>query len=60
MPRRMTADRRRRGLDFRFDAHARATRSTRTGSCTWPADHGLQDAMKERLLRAYLTEGELI
>jgi predicted DsbA family dithiol-disulfide isomerase len=24
------------------------------------AEHGLQDAMKERLLRAYFTEGELI
>jgi predicted DsbA family dithiol-disulfide isomerase len=48
------------GLDFRFDV-AR-------GGCTFDAhklidlahDHGVQDEMKERLLRAYFTEGELV
>jgi predicted DsbA family dithiol-disulfide isomerase len=48
------------GLDFRFGA-AR-------GGCTFDAhklidlahDHGVQDEMKERLLRAYFTEGELV
>jgi predicted DsbA family dithiol-disulfide isomerase len=48
------------GLDFRFDV-------ARSG-CTFDghrlvhlaAVHGLQDTMKERLLRAYFSEGELI
>ncbi len=48
------------GLEFRFDR-------TRGGN-TFDAHrvlhlaraHGLQDAMKERIMRAYLTEGELI
>jgi len=48
------------GLEFRFDI-------ARSG-CTFDAhrvvhlaaDHGLQDAMKERLLRAYFTEGQLV
>ena len=39
---------------------APATRSTPTGSCTSPPRTGVQDAMKERLMRAYLTEGEPI
>jgi predicted DsbA family dithiol-disulfide isomerase len=48
------------GLDFRFDiARSGATfdahRIVHLG-----AEHGLQDAMKERLLRAYFTEGELV
>ena len=48
------------GAIFRFD-------SVRSGStfdahriAHLAAEHGLQDAMKERLLRAYFTEGELI
>ncbi len=48
------------GLELRFDI-------ARSG-CTFDAhrvvhlaaDHGLQDAMKERLLRAYFTEGQLV
>ncbi len=48
------------GLDFHFDV-------ARSG-CTFDGhriihlagEHGLQDAMKERLLRAYFSEGELI
>jgi predicted DsbA family dithiol-disulfide isomerase len=48
------------GLDFHFE-------TTRGGNTLdghrlvhLAAEHGLQDAMKERLLRAYLSEGELI
>ena len=48
------------GLDFRFDI----ARSGRTFDghriIHLAAEHGRQDAMKERLLRAYFTEGELI
>ena len=48
------------GLDFRFDI----ARSGRTFDghriIHLAAEHGLQDAMKERLLQAYFTEGELI
>ena len=52
------ARRRRRARRSGFDDRARAaTRSTPTGSCTSRAAHGLQDAMKERLLRAYLERG---
>ena len=38
---------------------AAATRSTPTGCSTWPPRTAVQDAMKERLFRAYLGEGEL-
>jgi predicted DsbA family dithiol-disulfide isomerase len=56
----MTETAARDGLEFRFDR-------TRGGN-TFDAHrvlhlahaHGLQDAMKERIMRAYLTEGELI
>ena len=41
-------------------SRAAATPSTPTGSCSWPRPHGVQDAMKERLMRAYFTEGEPI
>jgi predicted DsbA family dithiol-disulfide isomerase len=48
------------GLEFRFDR----ARSGRTFDghriIHLAAEHELQDAMKERLLRAYFTEGELI
>lgn len=48
------------GLDFRFDV----ARSGRTFDAHrvihLAAEHDLQDAMKERLLRGYFTEGELI
>ena len=68
----MTASRRRRarasspsvaaaeGLDIASTSRAAATPSTPTGSCTSPTAHGLQDAMNERLMRAYFTEGEPI
>jgi predicted DsbA family dithiol-disulfide isomerase len=48
------------GLDFRFE-RARAG-STFDGHriIHLAGEHGLQDAMKERLLRAYFTDGELV
>ena len=48
------------GLDFRFDL-ARGGNTFDAHRLVHLAEaHGLQDAMKERLMRAYLTEGELI
>jgi predicted DsbA family dithiol-disulfide isomerase len=48
------------GLDFRFDI-ARAGNTFDAHRLVHLADaHGLQAAMKERLLRAYFSEGELI
>jgi predicted DsbA family dithiol-disulfide isomerase len=41
-------------------SHGAATPSTRTGLVHLAASRGLQDAMKERLMRAYFTEGERI
>jgi len=48
------------GLDFRFDI-ARSGNTFDAHRLTHlAAAHGLQDAMKERLLRAYLSEGQVI
>lgn len=48
------------GLDFRFDI-ARSGRTFDAHRLVHLAqEHGLQDAMKERLLRAYFTEGQLV
>ena len=48
------------GLDFRFDL-ARGGNTFDAHRLTHlAAAHGMQDAMKERLMRAYLTEGEPI
>jgi predicted DsbA family dithiol-disulfide isomerase len=48
------------GLDFRFDI-ARSGSTFDAHRLVHLADaHGLQDAIKERLLRAYFTDGELI
>ncbi|MEA2316134.1 MAG: hypothetical protein QOD44_323 [Solirubrobacteraceae bacterium] len=48
------------GLEFRFDA-ARSGNTFDAHRLLHLAEaHGLQDAMKERLMRAYLGEGELI
>lgn len=48
------------GLGFRFDI-ARSGNTFDAHRIVHLADeHGLQDAIKERLLRAYLTEGELV
>ncbi|HVF79276.1 MAG TPA: DsbA family oxidoreductase [Solirubrobacteraceae bacterium] len=48
------------GLDFRFDIARGANTFDAHRMIHLAAAHGAQDAMKERLMRAYLTEGELI
>jgi predicted DsbA family dithiol-disulfide isomerase len=48
------------GLDFRFDIARSGVTFDSHRIVHLAAEHGLQDAMKERLLRAYFTEGELM
>ena len=48
------------GLDFRFDIARSGLTFDGHRMIHLAAEHDLQDAMKERLLRAYLTDGELI
>ena len=48
------------GLPFRFDIARSGTTFDAHRLVHLAETHGLQDAMKERLLRAYFTEGELI
>ena len=48
------------GLDFRFDIARGGNTFDAHRLIHLAAAHGAQDAMKERLMRAYLTEGELI
>ncbi len=48
------------GLDFRFDRLRPGTTFDGHRVLHLARPHGLQDALKERLLRAYLTEGQLI
>ena len=48
------------GLEFRFDIARRGNTFDAHRLVHLAAAHGLQDAMKERIMRAYLTEGELI
>jgi predicted DsbA family dithiol-disulfide isomerase len=48
------------GLDFRFDIARAGNTFDGHRIVHLAAEHGLQDAMKERLLRAYLSEGDLI
>jgi predicted DsbA family dithiol-disulfide isomerase len=48
------------GLDFRFDIARAGNTFDGHRIVHLAAEHGLQDAMKERILRAYLSEGELI
>lgn len=48
------------GLDFRFDLARGANTFDAHRLIHLASAHGAQDAMKERLMRAYLTEGELI
>ena len=48
------------GLEFRFDIARAGNTFDGHRIVHLAAEHGLQDAMKERLLRAYLSEGELI
>ena len=48
------------GLDFHFDIQRSGTTFDGHRVVHLAAEHGLQDVMKERLLRAYFTEGELM
>jgi len=48
------------GLAFRFDIARSGTTFDAHRVVHLAEDHGLQDAMKERLLRAYFIEGELM
>ncbi len=48
------------GLDFHFERARSGNTFDAHRLVHLAATHGLQDAMKERLLRAYLTEGELV
>jgi predicted DsbA family dithiol-disulfide isomerase len=48
------------GLDFRFDLARGGNTFDGHRLIHLARTHGLQDAMKERLLRAYFTEGELV
>jgi predicted DsbA family dithiol-disulfide isomerase len=48
------------GLEFRFDIARSGSTFDGHRIVHLAAEHGLQDAMKERLLRAYFTEGELV
>lgn len=48
------------GLDFRFGVARGGNTFDAHRLVHLAAEHGLQDAMKERLLRAYFTEGELV
>jgi predicted DsbA family dithiol-disulfide isomerase len=48
------------GLDFRFDIARSGLTFDGHRIIHLAAEHGLQDAMKERLLRAYFSEGELV
>ena len=48
------------GLDFRFDIARSGLTFDGHRMIHLAAEHDLQDAMKERLLRAYFSEGELV
>jgi predicted DsbA family dithiol-disulfide isomerase len=48
------------GLDFRFDIARSGSTFDAHRIVHLAGDHGLQDAIKERLLRAYFSEGELV
>ncbi|HEY4823475.1 MAG TPA: DsbA family oxidoreductase [Solirubrobacteraceae bacterium] len=60
MGRQMTETAAAEGLDFRFDIQRSGNTFDGHRVIHLAAVHGLQDAMKERLLRAYFTEGELM
>jgi predicted DsbA family dithiol-disulfide isomerase len=60
MERQMTATAAGEGLDFRFDRARSGSTFDAHRVVHLAAEHGCQDAMKERLLRAYFTEGELM
>jgi len=60
MERRMTEVAAGDGLEFRFDRLRPGTTFDAHRLVHLAAAHGRQDAMKERLMRAYLTDGELL
>jgi predicted DsbA family dithiol-disulfide isomerase len=60
MERQMTETAAGEGLDFRFDIARSGATFDGHRVIHLAGEHGLQDAMKERLLRAYFTEGELM
>jgi predicted DsbA family dithiol-disulfide isomerase len=60
MERQMTETAAGEGLDFRFDIARSGTTFDAHRLVHLAAQHGLQDAMKERLLCAYFGEGELM
>ncbi len=60
MERRMTGVAAQEGLEFRFDRLRLGSTFDAHRVVHLAAAHGRQDAMKERLMRAYLTEGELM
>jgi predicted DsbA family dithiol-disulfide isomerase len=60
MERQMTDTAAGEGLDFRFDLARSGSTFDAHRVVHLAAEHGLQDAMKERLLRAYFGEGELM
>ncbi|HTX07094.1 MAG TPA: DsbA family oxidoreductase [Solirubrobacteraceae bacterium] len=60
MERQMTETAAGEGLDFHLDIQRSGTTFDGHRLVHLAAEHGLQDAMKERLLRAYFTEGELM
>jgi predicted DsbA family dithiol-disulfide isomerase len=60
MQERMTQTAAGEGLEFRFDIARGGNTFDAHRLVHLAAAHGLQDAMKERLMRAYLTEGELM
>lgn len=60
MQRRMTATAARDGLEFRFDIARGGNTFDAHRLLHLAASHGSQDGLKERLMRAYLTDGELI
>lgn len=60
MERQMTETAAGEGLAFRFDIARSGSTFDGHRLVHLAAEHGLQDAMKERLLRAYFGEGELI
>ncbi len=60
MERQMTETAASEGLDFRFNIARSGSTFDAHRVVHLAAEHGLQDAMKERLLRAYFGEGELM
>jgi predicted DsbA family dithiol-disulfide isomerase len=56
----MTATAAGEGLEFRFDIARAGNTFDAHRLVHLAAEHGLQDAVKERLMRAYLTDGEPI